>query len=66
MRFRLITLFLAVVLAGGISAQQKDKIVMAEYPGGQKELQKYLEENIVTNIPYNSPIWIELCDDILE
>lgn len=47
MRFRLITLFLAVVLAGGISAQQKDKIVMAEYPGGQKELQKYLEENIV-------------------
>lgn len=30
------------------------------------KLNQYLEENIVTNIPYNSPIWIELCDDILE
>lgn len=46
MKFRLVALMASLLFVGNISAQ-KDKIEMPEYPGGQKALLKYLEENIV-------------------
>lgn len=45
---RWLTLLLGLLLVcGHLDAQQKDKIEEPQYPGGRKELLKYMEENMV-------------------
>ena len=48
-RIRIVTLLsLLLMLCSNLSAQTtQDKIVQPEFPGGRKELLKYMEENLV-------------------